>query len=126
MRAWTRAVRRRSRRFITVLVTIANICDCYPISGPAIRAASNMRRAPCRRFPPNDIISLVGTAPRHDLGESVGPALRLAELLDGQPDLGELRLGYGTADGDPRLRQAIADLHGVGPDDVVTTIGGMH
>jgi hypothetical protein len=79
-----------------------------------------------RRFPANDIISLVGAAPRHELGESVGPDLRLAELLDGQPDLGELKLGYGTADGDPRLRRAIADLHGVNPGDVVTTIGGMH
>ena len=80
-----------------------------------------------RRFPANDIISLVGAAPRHDLGESVGPDLRLAELLDGsQPDVGDMRLGYGTAEGDPRLRQAIADLHGVGPDDVVTTVGGMH
>jgi len=34
------------------------------------------------RFPGNDIISLVGEAPRYDLGESVGPDLRLAELLD--------------------------------------------
>jgi len=80
-----------------------------------------------RRFPANDIISLVGAAPRHDLGESVGPDLRLAELLGAsQADMGDLRLGYGTAQGDPRLRQAIADLHGVSADDVVTTIGGMH
>ena len=77
-----------------------------------------------RRFPANDIISLVGEAPRHDLGESVGPDLLLAELLDG--GVGDMRLGYGTAEGDPRLRGAIADLHGVSADDVVTTIGGMH
>ncbi len=45
------------------------------------------------RFPKNDIISLVGEAPRYDLGESVGPDLRLAELLDvpGQASLGEMR-----------------------------------
>ena len=34
------------------------------------------------RFPENDIISLVGTPPRYDLGESTGPDLRLADLLD--------------------------------------------
>ena len=34
------------------------------------------------RFPKNDIISLVGETPRYELGESVGPDLRLAELLD--------------------------------------------
>jgi len=26
----------------------------------------------------------------------------------------------------PGLRQAIAQSHGVGPDDVVVTVGGMH
>src|SRR3954468_10257404 len=81
-----------------------------------------------RRFPSNDIISLVGETPRYDLGESVGPDLRLAELLDasGPSSVGEIPLGYGTAHGDPRLRKAIADLHGAGPDDVVITVGGMH
>jgi len=65
------------------------------------------------RFPKNDIISLVGETPRYDLGESVGPDLRLAELLDasGQESLGEMMLGYATAAGDPRLRKAIADAH---------------
>src|SRR5215468_3748916 len=77
------------------------------------------------RFPANDIISLVGSAPRFDLGESVGPDLRLAELVD-PSELGDLPLGYGTAEGDQRLRKAIADLHGVAPDDVVVTVGGMH
>lgn len=80
------------------------------------------------RFPRNDIISLVGEAPRYDLGESVGPDLRLAELLDasGQKSLGEMMLGYATAAGDPRLRKAIADAHEVHTDDVVLTMGGMH
>lgn len=77
------------------------------------------------RFPANDIISLVGSAPRFDLGESVGPDLRLAELVD-PSELGDLPLSYGTAEGDPRLRKAIADVHGVAPDDVVVTVGGMH
>jgi DNA-binding transcriptional MocR family regulator len=80
------------------------------------------------RFPKNDIISLVGEAPRYDLGESVGPDLPLAELLDapGQANLGEMPLGYATAAGDPQLRRAIADAHGVNSDDVVVTLGGMH
>jgi aspartate/methionine/tyrosine aminotransferase len=77
-----------------------------------------------RRFPKNDIISLVGAAPRYDLAESVGPDLRLGDLLDG--DLDDLALAYGTAEGDARLRQAVADLHGVDAEDVVITVGGMH
>lgn len=80
------------------------------------------------RFPRNDIMSLVGEAPHYDLGESVGPDMRLAELLDasGQESLGEMMLGYATAEGDPQLRKAIADTHEVHADDVVITVGGMH
>ena len=77
------------------------------------------------RFPENDIISLVGTPPRYDLGESTRPDLRLADLLDADA-LGGLPLGYGTAAGDPALRAAIATAHGVAADDVVVTAGGMH
>ena len=77
------------------------------------------------RFPENDIISLVGTPPRYDLGESTGPDLRLADLLDADA-LSGLPLGYGTAAGDPTLRAAIATAHGVTADDVVVTAGGMH
>jgi aspartate/methionine/tyrosine aminotransferase len=77
------------------------------------------------RFPANDIISLVGSTPRYDLAESVGPNLRLSDLVD-PVELGDLPLAYGTAAGDPRLRGAIADAHGVGADDVVITVGGMH
>jgi aspartate/methionine/tyrosine aminotransferase len=76
------------------------------------------------RFPANDIITLVGAAPRYDLAESVGPDLRLRELLSG-PELADLPLAYGTAEGDLRLRRAIAGLHGVAEDDVVITVGGM-
>jgi aspartate/methionine/tyrosine aminotransferase len=77
------------------------------------------------RFPENEIISLVGTPPRFELGESMGPDLRLADLLD-RDALNDLPLGYGTAAGDPALRAAIAAAHGVDPDDVVVTAGGMH
>jgi aspartate/methionine/tyrosine aminotransferase len=80
------------------------------------------------RFPKNDIISLIGEIPRYDLGESVGPDLRLSDVLgfSAQPSFGEMVLGYGTAQGDPRLRTLIADAHGVSADDVVVTVGGMH
>lgn len=76
------------------------------------------------RFVRNDIISLTAAAPRHDLAESVGPDLRLAELL--AADAGELRLGYATAAGNPELRAELAALHGVASDDVVITVGGIH
>lgn len=80
------------------------------------------------RFPKNDIISLVGEAPRYDLGESIGPDIRLAELLDvsGPASLDEMTLGYATAAGDPRLRKAIADLYEVNAEDVVVTMGAIH
>ena len=80
------------------------------------------------QFPTNDIMFLVGEAARYELGESTGPDMRLAALLDaaGQGNLGDMPLAYGTTAGDPRLRQAIAEAHGVTADDVVVTIGGIH
>jgi len=64
------------------------------------------------RFVESEIISLVGAAPRYDLSESLGPDIRLGELL--QPsaqsdddashdlaDLGDLALGYASAEGNP-------------------------
>ena len=80
------------------------------------------------KFPRNDIISLIGPTPRYDLGESVGPDLALSDVLgsDSQASFGYVALGYGTAQGDPRLRALIADAHGASADDVVVTVGGMH
>jgi aspartate/methionine/tyrosine aminotransferase len=83
------------------------------------------------RFPETEIISLVesnGDAPLYDLGESVGPDLQLTALLHepGLSPLEDVRLGYATASGDLRLRKRVAELHGVGPDDIVLTVGGMH
>ncbi len=74
------------------------------------------------RFPTNDIMSLVGPAPRYDLAESIGPDLHLRDVLG--PD--DIRLGYGSAAGDPALRAVIAERHLVDPNDVVVTAGGMH
>lgn len=74
------------------------------------------------RFPTNDIMALIGPAPRYDLAESIGPALRLHDVLDSD----DIALGYGSAEGDPLLRAAIAARHGVAPEDVVVTVGGVH
>lgn len=79
------------------------------------------------RFPDNEIISLVGKAPRFDLAESVGPSVQLAELVDiAFGDGADFSLDYGTAAGNPALRQEIANDNGVDADDVVVTVGGMH
>jgi aspartate/methionine/tyrosine aminotransferase len=77
------------------------------------------------RFPANDIISLVGAAPRYDLAESIGPNLALAHLLS-EADFSETSLAYGTAEGNEELRQKIAESHDVRADDVVITLGGVH
>jgi hypothetical protein len=81
-----------------------------------------------RRFPKSDIMSLTEETPRFDLAESVGSDLQLRDLLGGGGDLAsaELALCYGTAAGNPALRQVIAELHGVAAEDVVVTVGGMH
>src|SRR6267142_4532315 len=88
----------------------------------------DLRRSRMARFPKNDIIALIGEMPRYDLGESVGPDLRLSDVLDpfAQPGFAEMALGYGTAQGDPRLRALIARAHDVSPEAVVLTVGGMH
>lgn len=75
------------------------------------------------RFPRNDIVSLVGPAPRFDLAESVGPDLEANALW---PSAEGLALGYATAAGDAALREAIARQHGCGAEDVVVTVGGIH
>jgi aspartate/methionine/tyrosine aminotransferase len=80
------------------------------------------------RFAPNEIITLVGEAPRFDLGGSYGPHLALRELLDGdiEVELRNLELGYGSAPGDSSLRREIAAINGVDEDDVVITAGSAH
>jgi aspartate/methionine/tyrosine aminotransferase len=40
--------------------------------------------------------------------------------------MNQIVLGYGPAQGDVRLREAIAEMHGVSATEVVTTIGSMH
>lgn len=79
------------------------------------------------RFPQNDIMSLTEAQPTYDLAESVGPDLRLGDLLSEveAAALLEQPLAYGPTAGRPELRQALAELHGVAPEEVVVTAGGM-
>jgi aspartate/methionine/tyrosine aminotransferase len=91
------------------------ICICSACGPPA-------RPLRMALFPTNDIMTLVGTAPRYDLAESIGPDLTLHHVLRSD----DIKLGYGSAAGAPGLRAAIARRHGVEPDDVVVTAGGMH
>jgi aspartate/methionine/tyrosine aminotransferase len=77
-------------------------------------------------FPVNEIMSLIGKAPRHDLGGSYGPNLHVHEVLGAQAPMGDLPFSYRTAAGDPRLREVIAGIYGVTAEDVIITVGGMH
>jgi aspartate/methionine/tyrosine aminotransferase len=79
-------------------------------------------------FPKNHIMSLISDSPRYNLGESIGPDLLLADLLNGSgpPDNCEFALANGTPQGDPRLRHAIADICGVSAEEIVVTVGGVH
>jgi aspartate/methionine/tyrosine aminotransferase len=76
------------------------------------------------RFPENGIISLVGGLARYEFGESTGPDLCLKDLIEA--DIGDLPLAYGTAAGNPLLRDAIAKAHGVEAENVVITAGSVH
>ena len=78
------------------------------------------------RFPRNEIISLLDVDRRYNLAESTAQDLTFAEILamaGGAQALDDLKLGYGSSAGLPRLRAAIAALAGVGPEDVLTTQG---
>ena len=80
---------------------------------------------PERRFPKNEIISLLDVHRRHNLAESTSIDLTLGELVDQSnlESLLELRLGYGTSKGNVTLRRLIADRVGVNPDNVLITQG---
>lgn len=74
------------------------------------------------RFPTTDLAALPDPGRPYDLAESIGPDLRLHDVLGSD----DIVLGYGPAVGDPRLRAVIAEQHGVQPEDVIVTVGGMH
>jgi aspartate/methionine/tyrosine aminotransferase len=78
------------------------------------------------RFPRNEIISLLDINRRYNLAESTAQDLLFSEIIDlagGAAALGELKMGYGSSAGLPRLRAGIAALTGVRPDEVVTIQG---
>jgi aspartate/methionine/tyrosine aminotransferase len=77
------------------------------------------------RFPRNEIISLLDNYPTHNLGESTSQDLTFGDVLDlvGVDALRDLRLGYGTAAGNPLLRERIGHLTGVQANQVITTQG---
>ncbi|MCP5165476.1 MAG: aminotransferase class I/II-fold pyridoxal phosphate-dependent enzyme [Pseudomonadales bacterium] len=70
--------------------------------------------------------SLYENTVRFNLTESGIHPYTLRELLseEQQQEVLDLRLGYGQTNGDPALRQTIADLYpGCGPDDILVTNG---
>ncbi len=78
------------------------------------------------RFPRNEIVSLLDINRRYNLAESTAQDLLFSEIVDlagGMAALGELKMGYGSSAGLPRLRAGIAALTGVRPDEVITTQG---
>ncbi len=78
------------------------------------------------RFPYNEIISLLDINRRFNLAESTAQDLTFGNILDmagGASALGDLKMGYGSSAGLPRLRSCIAALTGVAPEEVVTTQG---
>ncbi len=78
------------------------------------------------RFPRNEIISLLDINRRFNLAESTAQDLTFAQVMDfagGPAALGDLKLGYGTSSGLPRLRNAVAASTGVEAGQVITTQG---
>ena len=78
-----------------------------------------------RQFPASPITALIDEEPQYNLGESMGPELTIADLLDsaGPADLAGVKLGYGTSAGNPALRALVAARHGIPADQVLVTAG---
>jgi aspartate/methionine/tyrosine aminotransferase len=78
------------------------------------------------RFPRNDIISLLDINRRYNLAESTAQDLTFEQVVafaGGAAALNDLKMGYGSSAGLPRLRSAVAALTGVDPSEVITTQG---
>lgn len=78
------------------------------------------------RFPRNEIISLLDINRRFNLAESTAQDLTFGEIINfagGAAALDQLKMGYGSSAGLPRLRAAVAALTGVQPEEVITTQG---
>ena len=77
------------------------------------------------RFPRNEIISLLDVNRPFNLAESTSQDLTVGELLDlaGLDRIRGLKLGYGSSAGSVALREEIAQVCKVSPEQVVTTQG---
>jgi aspartate/methionine/tyrosine aminotransferase len=78
-----------------------------------------------RKFPASPITAVVDEKPMYNLGESVGPDLAVADVLDPESlaELGTASLGYGTSAGGEELRSLIAARHGIPAGQVLVTTG---
>lgn len=78
------------------------------------------------RFPRNEIISLLDINRTYNLAESTAQDLTFGEIMalaGGPGALDRLKLGYGSSAGLVQLRESVAHLTGVAPDQVITTQG---
>jgi aspartate/methionine/tyrosine aminotransferase len=78
------------------------------------------------RFPYNEIISLLDINRRFNLAESTAQDLTFGEILQmagGASALSNLKMGYGSSAGLPRLRSCVAEITGVESEQVVSTQG---
>ena len=78
-----------------------------------------------RNFPASPITAVVDDRPMYNLGESVGPDLTVADVLDpdGLAAVGSVDLGYGTSAGHEELRALIAARHAIPAGQVLVTSG---
>jgi aspartate/methionine/tyrosine aminotransferase len=83
------------------------------------------RTAPMREFPASPITAVVDERPMYNLGESVGPDLSVADVLDPEElaAAGSVGLGYGTSAGREELRSLIASRLGIAAGQVLITSG---
>jgi len=77
------------------------------------------------RFPKNGIISLLDTNSAFNLAESTASDLTVGQLVDmvGWHHVKDLKLGYGSSTGNSMLREQVAQLCAVLPDEVLITQG---
>lgn len=77
------------------------------------------------RFPHNEILSLLTMNRALNLAESTSQDLHVGELLDlvGPDAVRSVRLGYGSAQGLPLLREAVGTLCGITHEQVLATTG---
>jgi aspartate/methionine/tyrosine aminotransferase len=78
-----------------------------------------------REFPASPITAVIDEKPMYNLGESVGPDITVADVLDPETlaELGRVALGYGPSAGQDGLRSLVAARHGIPAGQVLITSG---